>query len=186
MAHGQIDREALLAAVPRASGDFLRRNAALLGGPATAPRPIDPRVAEIATPEANARRPRRVQRESKTQQAVMRWWKLMHRGLGVADERLLMAFPLQGVRTKANASRMKAEGMRAGTPDMFLAVPRASEPFSACAQPRHGLWIELKTETGNVRESQTEMLNALRSEDYGTAICYGYEAAIRAIEDYLR
>lgn len=114
--------------------------------------------------------------ESVQQQALILWWsgQALERGL---DERLLMAFPLQGARSAANGARMKAEGSRKGTPDMFLAVVRGD---------RAGLWIELKTERKGSKPSphQLEMLSLL-SKDYATVVCRSLEKAKRAIYDYL-
>jgi hypothetical protein len=115
--------------------------------------------------------------ESKSQQAVMHWWRAAHRGLGVADERYLMAFPLQGARTPQNGARLKAEGMRAGTPDMFLALKRGVYP---------GLWVELKRLTGKLTESQKDMARILSAGGFVCICCHSTDEAIRAIEAYLR
>ena len=115
--------------------------------------------------------------ESKLQQAVIRWWSLAHYGLGVVNEDDLMSFPLQGVRSKANGARMKAEGMRKGTPDMLLAVSRSGY---------HGLWIELKTATGSATPEQKARLASLSHQGYLCCICKGSQAAISVIDSYVR
>ena len=114
--------------------------------------------------------------ESQIQCRIMDWWRVMHRQFGVAEERLLMAFPLAGARTPRNGARMKREGLRAGTPDMFLSVSRGS---------RHGLWIELKKETGVASPEQKAALIALRAQGYEAYLCIGYGQAIAALTDYL-
>lgn len=115
-------------------------------------------------------------KESKIQQHIIGWWKLAHRGLNVSEERLLMAFPLQGIRSPISGARMKAEGMRAGTPDLLLAVARGGF---------HGLWLELKTADGTPTESQVTMLSILREQGYDANLVYGFEQCQRAIVNYL-
>jgi hypothetical protein len=115
--------------------------------------------------------------ESQSQQAVIRWFAFACKGLGVSDPRALMAFPLQGARTVQNGARLKAEGMRAGTPDMFLAVKRGG--FG-------GLWVEMKTLSGRLTDSQTEMGCLLLSDGYSVRVCRSADEAIREITAYLR
>ncbi len=135
-------------------------------------------LASIGSGQARAksRRTSTGESESQIQCRIMDWWRVMHRQFGVPDERLLMAFPLAGARTPRNGARMKREGLRAGTPDMFLAVGRGSH---------HGLWIELKKETGVASPEQKAALIALRSQGYEAYLCIGYGQAIAAITDYL-
>jgi hypothetical protein len=113
--------------------------------------------------------------ESKDQQALIKWWADNHRFFGM-PERLLMAFPLQGARTPQNGARMKAEGMRAGTCDLFLA--RARGGFN-------GLWIEMKTAKGVISAEQLDMLRDLNLENYSTAVCRSTDDAIKEIKLYL-
>lgn len=113
--------------------------------------------------------------ESQLQQELMRWWAVEAARLG-KPEHLLMAFPLQGKRTKANASRMKAEGMRAGTPDMLLNLARGRY---------HGLWVEFKRPDGTLTDSQKDMLADLSAEGYAAFACYGLDAAQKLIRRYL-
>jgi len=71
---------------------------------------------------------------------------------------------------------LKAEGVRAGIPDYFLAVPR---------QGKAGLFIELKAENGRLSPEQGEMLELFGDQGYGRSIAYGTDEAIKAIEGYL-
>ena len=75
------------------------------------------------------------------------------------------------------AIRFKAEGVKAGVPDICLPVPRGEW---------HGLYIELKRrERGRVSAEQTAWLEALMRQGYATAICRGWEDAKRVILAYL-
>src|SRR3990167_7125439 len=56
--------------------------------------------------------------------AFTMWWAYNNKRLGVPDVRLLFAIPNGGLRNIRVAMNLKAEGVRAGIPDYFLAVPR--------------------------------------------------------------
>jgi hypothetical protein len=120
--------------------------------------------------------PKRSNQESIDQQALIKWWADVCTSYGL-PERALKAFPLQGARTPQNGARMKAEGMRAGTCDLFLAAARGQF---------HGLWIEMKTAKGVVSPEQLEELKHLNEQDYSTAVCRSTEDAIAEIRIYLR
>ncbi len=113
--------------------------------------------------------------ETHIQQEIVRWWKL-HACEWNLEEELLMGFPLQGARTKRNGARLKAEGMRKGTPDMLLAVPRGD----CCS-----LWIEMKSSTGKLSESQKLMLKRLTAVGAATVVCRSAIEATSAITAYL-
>lgn len=125
--------------------------------------------------------------ESHEQQTLIRWWHLAHRGLGVQDERLLFAVPNGGKRDRVTASILKAEGVRAGVPDLFLAVPSARLDSDAKSWIlRHGLFIEMKTDTGRTSPAQDEMLTRLRNQGYAVTVARGWDQARKAIETYLK
>lgn len=91
----------------------------------------------------------------------------------------LFAIPNGGQRNKITAARLKAEGVRAGVPDLFLAIPRA--PYS-------GLFIEMKRTKKSLSKVSKEQRDkqALFSQiGYDVATCYGAEEAIKTIKAYL-
>lgn len=91
--------------------------------------------------------------------------------------RLLFAIPNGGLRNKIVAANLKAEGVRAGVPDMFLPVARGRW---------HGLFIELKRRTKNhVSSEQLKMIVQLQAQGYGAAVCIGWEVARDCILAYL-
>ncbi|MDL2315485.1 VRR-NUC domain-containing protein [Desulfovibrio sp. OttesenSCG-928-A18] len=90
---------------------------------------------------------------------------------------LLYAVPNGGHRHVAVAAKLKAEGVKAGVPDLFLPVPR---------NPFHGLYIELKAAWGTVSDSQRRMLRALEKQGYACVVAYGWIAAWEEIEAYLK
>jgi hypothetical protein len=114
--------------------------------------------------------------EHQIQSAVISWWdKVGAKRYGLPNN-LLFAIPNGGARDAITGSRLKAEGVRAGAPDLMLAVP-----FDGLA----GLFIEMKTGTGAVAESQSTFMADLRQQNYETAIARSLDQAIEVIEAYL-
>ena len=91
--------------------------------------------------------------------------------------RLLYHCPNGGSRNAIEAARLKAQGVRAGVPDIFL--PCARNGF-------HGLYIELKRQKGGrVSIEQKKMMIALREQGYRVAVALGWEEAREIIMDYM-
>lgn len=89
---------------------------------------------------------------------------------------LLYAIPNGGKRDVVTATRLKAEGVTAGVPDLCLPVAR---------EGYHGLYIEMKIPGGRVSPAQRQWLAALEAEGYMTAVCYSWPEAARVIARYL-
>lgn len=113
------------------------------------------------------------------QVALFKWARLhtqKYPGLG-----LLAAVPNGGHRHKAVAGKLKAEGVRAGFPDIVLPVARRGF---------HGMYIELKkpkdrnSGAGRMTKYQREWQEALLDQGYFAVCCTGFEAAIGDIEWY--
>lgn len=90
---------------------------------------------------------------------------------------LLYHVPNGGSRDKREAARLKAQGVRAGVPDLCLPVPTSMY---------HGLYIELKFGRNKPSEEQVKWLEALKRQGYKTAVCYGWEEAKDVILNYLQ
>jgi len=89
----------------------------------------------------------------------------------------LFAIP-NGARTSLSvAKRLKAEGLKAGVPDVFLAVP---------ARGKAGLFIELKAGKNKPSKEQAIWLQKLSAWGYMCAVCYSWTEARDLIERYLR
>jgi hypothetical protein len=90
---------------------------------------------------------------------------------------LLLAIP-NGARTSMSvARRLKAEGLRKGCPDLFLAQP---------ARGFCGLWLEMKrTRGGRVAPEQRQWHIALLAAGYDVRVCRGWVEAATAILIYL-
>ena len=114
--------------------------------------------------------------EHEEQAALIEWWSWYSQWMGL-QRCLLMAIPNGGARTTVTGARLKAEGVRAGIPDLFLAVP---------TEHAHGLWIEMKRQKGGeVRSSQKAVMAALDDQGFSCTVCKGWQEARRAISDYL-
>lgn len=90
---------------------------------------------------------------------------------------LMHHIPNGGKRSKSEAARFKAQGVKAGVPDIFLPCARGGY---------HGLYIELKhTKGGKLSAAQKEWIDALRGRGYKVIVCYGFDEAREVIINYL-
>jgi hypothetical protein len=123
--------------------------------------------------------------EHSEQVQVIEWarrWEFQYPELG-----LLFAIPngaalashhdRRGRRFSPQASKLKAEGLRAGVPDLCLPIAR---------QGFNGMFIELKVGYNIPSPEQARYLDALAEQNYYAAVCWGAEEAILAIQAYLQ
>ena len=94
----------------------------------------------------------------------------------IPELELLYANPLGGKRPRRTAARMKAEGAKAGVPDLTLPVARNGY---------HGLYIEMKVGRNKPTKKQAWWLASLAGQGYAVLTCYGFEQARDAILAYL-
>lgn len=90
--------------------------------------------------------------------------------------KLLYHVPNGGSRHPAEAANLKAQGVKAGVPDICLPVPRGAF---------HGLFIEMKYGKNKLTVDQKWWLMALSHQGYATAVCYTWESAKTVILNYL-
>ncbi|MFQ1083773.1 VRR-NUC domain-containing protein [Bordetella trematum] len=88
----------------------------------------------------------------------------------------LFHVPNGGQRHAVVAAKLKAQGVRAGVPDLFLPVQRAGCP---------GLWIEMKTTKGSLRDSQKDWIAYLDAAGYRVSVCRSFDEARQVLLDYL-
>jgi hypothetical protein len=112
--------------------------------------------------------------EHDEQAALFTWARTMEPRYPDLD--MLYAIPNGGHRAKKTASMLKAEGVKAGVPDVALAVPRG---------PYHGLYGEMKFGKGRMSPTQRDWLERLKAQGYKTGVWYSWLEAARAICDYL-
>ena len=91
---------------------------------------------------------------------------------------MMFHIPNGGKRSKTEAARFKAEGVKPGVPDICLPVPRGGY---------HGLYIELKRRRDSSTSAyQWEWIDKLQAQGYAAEVCKGWEAAAELIEKYLK
>jgi hypothetical protein len=84
--------------------------------------------------------------------------------------------PNGGKRDITTAKRLKAEGVKAGVPDICIPVPRGNY---------HGMYIELKATGNKTTANQNTWIAALKAQGYYVIVCYGWDAASKEILKYL-
>jgi hypothetical protein len=113
--------------------------------------------------------------EHQEQVVLFDWLALM----SIRDKRYGMAYaiPNGGLRNVVVAMKLKREGLKPAVPDICLPVP---------SNGYHGLYIEMKRVAGRLTDDQFGWLVALREQGYEAFVCYGFEQARVAIEEYLK
>lgn len=93
------------------------------------------------------------------------------------DAAKIFHIPNGGSRNMLEAVSLKAQGVRAGIPDLFLPVARNGF---------HGLWIEVKAPSGSVTKKQSERIIELRTDGYLAIVCKSAEEIVSAVTNYLK
>lgn len=117
-----------------------------------------------------------VDREGQEQAALMAELRL--RMPEVAD--LIYHVPNGGHRVKAVAAKLKAQGVKAGIPDLVLPMARGGY---------FGLYIEFKATPpydAAISASQHERIRKLSDHGYLVIVCRGHFDAMEQIRAYLR
>lgn len=125
--------------------------------------------------------------EHEHQAALMRWAQLVALsgedvlpGAILAD--YLIAIPNGGGRSKIEAARLKAEGVKAGVFDLYLPLARGGF---------HGLWIELKrpkspgAPAGRMTSDQKSWGGKMELAGYRAVCSHGWQDAAEALQKYL-
>jgi len=111
--------------------------------------------------------------ESKLQQACVRWFRFNYPSM----RNLLFAIPNGGLRNIKTAVRLKAEGVVAGVPDLFLALATEQSP---------GLFIEMKFGENEQTEAQKIMQRELTGQNFEYSVCYTIDEFMTTIKTYLQ
>ena len=162
-------------------------------GKAVGPRPAEPK------------RHKRRQEESKMQRALVRWFDLNAKAKWGLNPLVLFSIPNGGLRGVITAAIMKAEGQRAGVPDLMLAAAgRKTRTFSTSnfykageginevrswvSAPDgcfYGLFLELKTPEGRISPEQEIYHEVLRGRGYRVEVIRSFDEGVEVITKYL-
>lgn len=125
---------------------------------------------------SNFRRKDHSPTESQEQQLIFEWAEYQ-RGK-YPELGLMYHIANEGQRSAATGARLKAEGLKPGTPDICLPVARGSF---------HALYIELKKRSVSAvpTDAQVERMKALALAGNAVCWCWGADAAIEIIKRYL-
>ena len=120
--------------------------------------------------------------EHDEQAALFTWAELQE--AAHPELRNLFAIPNGGARHPAVAAQLKAEGVRRGVPDLFLAVMRRGNDGRTWG----GLFIELKRadHSNGPTPEQQEWIARLRANGYMAVVAYGATEAQQCIMAYLQ
>lgn len=110
--------------------------------------------------------------EHQIQVACVQWFRYQYSKLSLN----LFAVPNGGQRGKAQAGKLKAEGVLAGVSDLILLV--ASNGY-------YGLLIEMKTDKGKQSESQKHWQQHIEQYGYKYVVCRSLDDFQKEINDYL-
>ena len=151
--------------------------------------PIEKVLAGVPRPKV---RMKNNNEESRMQRYLVKWfaancrrWNLPHIAL--------FSIPNGGNWDARRGSIMKAEGQKKGVPDLMLAAGhyrykpvKIGQHMALEDDNCHGLFLELKTETGRLSPEQIEYHAFLLKQGYKVLVCRSTEEAIKAIEEYLK
>ena len=113
--------------------------------------------------------------EDRLQINCVTWFYLQY------PKRILMAFPagfvFGGDATKRaiTGKRMKDMGYRKGTPDILIPEPMGHY---------HGLFIEMKTDTGKLSANQKELIPELEKRGYLCSVAHSIEDFMICVKTY--
>lgn len=112
--------------------------------------------------------------EAKEQEVLIQWCEIQKKKY--PELGLIFHIPNGGYRNKFEAANLKRQGVKAGVPDLFMAVPN---------KKYHGLFIEMKWGKNKPTENQEEWILRLSEQGYKVNVCYSSIEAIEVIKEYL-
>jgi len=108
--------------------------------------------------------------ENKIQEALVRYVRLKW-------PNVLFTCAPAAAKDARTGARNKRMGYLKGFPDLFFAYPLGGYL---------GLFLELKTATGKETSQQKEIREQLNMHGYKAVVCYGYDEAIKQVENYFK
>lgn len=114
--------------------------------------------------------------EAQHQANVIKWSQQPHIRSRWPELALLFHIPNERYCDPAKGRQLKLAGVRSGVPDLCLPVPSGRY---------HGLYIEMKTDTGRASQDQKWWIEHLNAAGYFAEVCHGWESAVAVLEWYL-
>ena len=108
--------------------------------------------------------------EHEIQVTCINWFRLAY------PKFLIFAIPNGGQRNVIVASKLKAEGVVSGIPDLH--IPIAKKGF-------HGLYIEMKAGNNKPSPNQITIMDKLRNEGYKCVVCWNLDEFMKEVIHYL-
>ncbi len=90
--------------------------------------------------------------------------------------KLTFAIPNGGMRNIKEAFSLKLQGVLAGVPDIFMAIPK---------NEFHGLFIEFKSEKGKLSLYQRNKIVDLEAQGYKVLVCKSLIESMDGVKEYL-
>lgn len=108
--------------------------------------------------------------ESQEQRQLIQWCRTDPR------YQYLFHIPNETIGGQGWIVRNRQMGVKKGVPDLFYPVP---------AHGYHGLFIEMKTQTGRLSPDQKKWIQVLETFGYRCVVAHGWEEARKELEMYL-
>lgn len=112
--------------------------------------------------------------EATEQEHVISW--CFHREVQHPELKWIHHCPNGGKRQTREAVRLKKQGVKSGVPDLNLPIPKGAYA---------GLYIEMKYNTGSIEPEQKEWIKAMKEAGHFACVCYGFDYAVKVIEEYV-
>ena len=117
----------------------------------------------------------KMKRSEATEQILVMQWCELNECI-YPELELMHHIPNGGKRDKAEAGRLKKQGVKAGVPDLHLPVPKGEY----C-----GLYIEMKLNGNKPTPKQKMWIKKLREQIHCVVVCDGFEEAKDTIIKYM-
>ena len=114
--------------------------------------------------------------ENQHQALVVKWSQQAAIRSKWPELKLLFHIPNERICSVQQGANLKRMGVKRGVPDLCLPVARGVY---------HGLFIEMKTESGTATSDQKWWGDQLKEQGYMWAVCKGWESAVKLLEIYL-
>lgn len=114
--------------------------------------------------------------EAQHQAAVIKWSQQPHIRSQWPELALLFHIKNETIADAKQIAIDKRQGVKKGVPDLCLPVPRGRY---------HGLYIEMKTDTGRASAEQKWWGEQLAAQGYFWEVCHGWQSAVAVLEWYL-